>query len=34
MPQGNYPVVCIGSTLQLGPPFTVEFEGVPFSVAG
>ena len=34
MPPGNHHVACIGGTLQLRPPFTVDFGGVPFSVAG
>ena len=34
MPPGYHHVPCIGGTLQLGTQFTVDFGGVPFSVAG
>ena len=33
MPPGNHHMACIGGTLQLGPPFMVDFGGVPFSLA-
>ena len=30
MPPENHQVACIGGTLQRGPPFMVDFGGVPF----
>ena len=33
MPPENHLVACINGTLQLRPPFTVDFGGILFSVA-